>query len=61
MHLIYGNSEDYHAVAVAWAMRKLGAEVFIWDGLGATEDAQISLERVMNFEIERLHFQASGS
>lgn len=43
MHLIYGNSEDYHAVAVAWAMRKLGAEVFIWDGLGATEDAQISL------------------
>ncbi len=43
MHLIYGNSEDYHAVAVAWAMRKLGAEVFIWDGLGATEDAQITL------------------
>ncbi|WP_307734482.1 ATP-grasp domain-containing protein [Xanthomonas albilineans] len=43
MHLIYGNSEDYHAVAVAWAMRKLGAEIFIWDGLGATEDAQITI------------------
>ncbi|MDM7556186.1 ATP-grasp domain-containing protein [Xanthomonas fragariae] len=43
MHLIYGNSEDYHAAAVAWAMRKLGAEAFIWDGLGATKDAQMTL------------------
>ena len=31
--LIVGNSADYHAVAVCWAIKKLGGNPLIWDGL----------------------------
>ncbi len=39
LHVIVGNSEDFHAVAVAWALEQAGADVLLWDGLGMQDDA----------------------
>lgn len=41
VHVIVGNSEDFHAVAVAWALERAGAKVILWDGLGMRDDAAL--------------------
>lgn len=41
VHVIVGNSEDFHAVAVTWALEQAGAEVMLWDGLGMQNDASL--------------------
>lgn len=43
-HLIVGNSEDYHAVAVKWALSALGDDALIWDGIGHEEDHHLAIE-----------------
>ncbi|PWK84356.1 glutathione synthase/RimK-type ligase-like ATP-grasp enzyme [Fulvimonas soli] len=43
IHLIVGNSRDYHAVAVQWAIRRMGHEAIIWDGLAADPHGQMSI------------------
>jgi hypothetical protein len=43
-HLILGNSDDYHAVAVRWALRRMGESVFIWDGIGESPEGQVTIE-----------------
>lgn len=42
-HLIVGNREDYHAVAVAWALKQLGEPAVVWDGISSSPDGQICL------------------
>ena len=42
-HLIVGNSDDYHAVAVKWCLNQLQQDVLIWDGIGAEDGARISI------------------
>jgi len=41
VHVIVGNSEDIHAVSVAWALEQVGANVLLWDGIGMQEDAAL--------------------
>ena len=43
-HLIVGNSEDYHAVAVAWALRQMGHSAVVWDGIAPDPDGRICLK-----------------
>lgn len=43
-HLIVGNSEDYHAVAVAWALRQLGESALIWDGINPEPMGHLSIQ-----------------
>lgn len=43
-HLIIGNSEDYHAVAVKWALGKQGESAMIWDGISAESSGHVSME-----------------
>lgn len=43
-HLIVGNSEDYHAVAVKWALAEQGESAFIWDGIGSQPDGHLTIE-----------------
>lgn len=42
-HLIIGNTEDYHAVAIQWAMGRLGERALIWDGIGGDNEGRISI------------------
>lgn len=42
LNFIVGNSEDFHAVAVKWALKQLGQDCLIWDGIGADECDQVS-------------------
>lgn len=39
VHVIMGNSEDIHAVSVAWALERVGARVLLWDGIGMHDEA----------------------
>lgn len=41
-HLIVGNSLDYHAAAIQWALKELGERAYIWDGITQFEDGAIS-------------------
>ena len=41
-HLILSNAHDYHAVAVKWALQKLGCEAILWDGIGESEGAHVT-------------------
>ncbi|MDQ0008266.1 hypothetical protein J2T07_000425 [Luteibacter jiangsuensis] len=43
-HLILGNSTDYHAVAVAWALREIGHTALIWDGVGVSAEQRLMLD-----------------
>lgn len=43
-HLIVGNSEDYHAVAVKWALAEKGELAYIWDGIGSQPAGHLSIE-----------------
>jgi hypothetical protein len=42
-HVIIGNTEDYHAVAIAWALRQMREHVLIWDGLGQDLEDTVSI------------------
>ncbi|PPU93510.1 hypothetical protein XalbCFBP2523_06260 [Xanthomonas albilineans] len=41
-HIIVGNSEDIHAVAVAWALERAGACVVLWDGIGVSDSSVVT-------------------
>ncbi|AXM25161.1 hypothetical protein BRN03_12610 [Xanthomonas oryzae pv. oryzae] len=41
-HIIVGNSEDIHAVAVAWALERAGAGVVLWDGIGVPDSSVVT-------------------
>ncbi|NUR22750.1 hypothetical protein [Frateuria sp.] len=43
-HLIVGNSRDYHAAAVRWALRRLGQDAIIWDGISADADGRLTVD-----------------
>ena len=41
-HLILSNASDYHAIAVKWALERLGHDVLLWSGIGESGDAHVS-------------------
>lgn len=43
-HLIVGNSRDYHAAAVRWALGRMGQEAIIWDGISAETAGQLTVD-----------------
>lgn len=43
LNFIVGNSDDYHAKAVRWALLKAGRPAVIWDGIGSSKEDGISL------------------
>lgn len=42
-HVIVGNSEDYHAVAMRWALQQMGERCLLWDGLSPAEDGRLNI------------------
>lgn len=43
LHVIVGNTEDYHALAVAWALRRMDEEALVWDGIGTADIDSLSI------------------
>ncbi|SEM58286.1 hypothetical protein SAMN05428989_4111 [Pseudoxanthomonas sp. GM95] len=43
LNFIIGNSDDYHANAVLWALLRAGRQASIWDGIGSSAEDGISL------------------
>lgn len=51
--VIVGNSADYHAQAISWAVKEMGGDCFIWDGFLAGHDDSFSLSEANDQDIER--------
>ena len=42
-HIIVGNSEDYHAVAMQWALQRMGERCLLWDGLSLDAEGRLDI------------------
>lgn len=56
--LIIGNSADYHAVAVAWALREMGTEALIWDGISSDSQGRLNIHPTsMSFSLSGVPYE----